>query len=361
MAMPGKSKPRLHLPNDRYPNWRQDKSGIWLPRGADWSARGAKQHASGDLGDGSKGDIAPQESSNRLLPGLAAIRRVQRERGRDRIIATRQLVGLALLLILVAAFIFLNYNKIAYRPPHLRTNGNSAAYRVQVPAKIEDLSFVIGMDHTEVTIRVSAWEGKELAIMSQMGSQVPLLNVNAQLVNGEEIRSDGWTKSPISDEGNEGRVALVLRGATPPSKISFTLDNEAPPDSGQYRFVRTGRIEVQGGGDSTKSAEGVVEVQTDTYTVDRFESEGISRPGESEGSKTRFSVTSAEIFGASSGRLPIPAVSIDLLNVEKERARDPELLVLGAALGMAGALVIEFMLTGTHLTRSRVADNEDAR
>ncbi|WP_422733343.1 hypothetical protein ACN26Y_21100 [Micromonospora sp. WMMD558] len=259
------------------------------------------------------------------------------------------------------------YGRVAYRSAPIQENSGSPTYVADVPAKIESLSFDVAIGDTitttTITLTLADWSpGEPLTLSSPTGDKVDVVRLNARADDGRSIGSDGWRHvgTPGLGERDESYLVLVPQTLPAPSQVSVSLRNGSLSHSSQYRFVRTARIDVAGERGSAASAGGTVSVHTGAYKVDRFETDGVSRPGESEGSITRYSLTSSRVPGANEDRLPVPAVSIDLVDVERERTREPDLLVLGAVLGMAGALVIEILLTTAYLSTSRASAARDS-
>ncbi|MCP3785293.1 hypothetical protein NLX85_18170 [Micromonospora sp. A3M-1-15] len=319
--------------------------------------------ASENVGDGMGGAAShpgvPGSSGQLVdrLPGPAAVRKLRDVDNQDRAIATWQMVALVVLLVLAGSASWFGYGRIRYHAPPLRDNAESAAYELSVPARIDSMRFEIKDLFTTIQFAVSGWDGERgVTLSSHDGDRAELLQAKAQAVNGESIEASGWRAVTSGD----GYLELVPQMGSPPSSITLTLRNGSLTRSGQYQFLRTKRIDIDGADGSAETAAGLVLVNSGSYIVERLATGGVSRPGETEGTTSRYAVTVTEVFGSHRSVLPVPAVSIDMVDVELQRGRDPLLLALGAGLGFAGGVLIEIVLTAAHLIRSRRRTNPPA-
>lgn len=241
--------------------------------------------------------------------------------------------------------------EISYEPPPDRENSDRPSFEVTVPAAVEAMNFDINGKSTTIRLSLAQWSpGATLGISSPIGEDIQILELRAESNSGNSIQTDAWeivAGDPVA--GNGSYLQLRPSIATPPSQVTLTLSNGETTDSGYYHFVRTSRLDVVGTSGTPDAANGVVSVETGPYSVERFFTGGVSRPGDSEGSITRYEVASKQVLGANSSAIPVPAVSIDLVDVEKNRSRNSNLLVLGAVLGVAGGTFIEILLTTAHL------------
>jgi hypothetical protein len=269
--------------------------------------------------------------------------------GRERVIARRQMFFLVFLLIAAAAGTWWGWGQIRYEVPPLVANADSPKYRLSVPGKVDSMRFDVTDVFTSVELGVSNWPDGEAFTVSSETGDIELLKVNASNGSGESIGTSGWVTT--KDE-RDSFLELIPRLAAPPTKISIVLKNGRVTRSGQYQFLRTQRVDVEGAEGLPGSADGVVTVNSGSYSVERLATGGTSRPGETESTTTRYSVSTSRVLGSHRDALPVPAVSIDMVDVQRHRGRDTVLLVLGAALGALGALVIEIGLTAAHLVTS---------
>ncbi|MFY1689117.1 hypothetical protein [Plantactinospora sp. WMMB782] len=319
--------------------------------------------ASENAGDGTGGTSSdpgapgsPGQPAGRL-PGPAAVRKLRDVDDQDRPVAKRQMVALVVLLVLAGTASAFGYNRISYQAPPLRDNADSPAYELTLGATIDSMKFEINDLFTTIQFAVSGWGGESsVALRSNDGDKAEILEAKAQAANGESIQASGWRTVTSED----GYLELVPQMNSPPSSITLTLSNGSLTRSGQYQFLRTKRIDINGSDGSTETAEGLVLVNSGSYTVERLATGGVSRPGETEGTTTRYAVNTTQIRGTWDSVLPVPAVSIDMVDVERQRGRDPLLLALGAGLGFAGGLLIEIVLTAAHLITSRRRTNPPA-
>ncbi|MEU8419336.1 hypothetical protein AB0C15_00475 [Micromonospora sp. NPDC048835] len=319
--------------------------------------------ASENAGDGASGNASgpgvPGSSGQQVgrLPGPAAVRKLRDVDDQDRAVAKRQMVALMVLLVLAGSASAFGYSRISYQAPPLRDNADSPAYELTVGARIHSMRFEINNLVTTIQFAISGWGSEsKVALSSNDGDNAEILEAKAQAVNGESIEASGWRAVTSED----GYLELVPQMNSPPSSITLTLRNGSLTRSGQYQFLRTKRIDISGADGSTETADGLVLVNSGSYTVERLATGGVSRPGETEGATTRYAVNVAQIRGSWNSVLPVPAVSIDMVDVERQRGRDPLLLALGAGLGFAGGLLIEIVLTAAHLVTSRRRTNPPA-
>jgi hypothetical protein len=283
------------------------------------------------------------------LPGPAAARRMQAHDGQERVIAKRQMAILFVLLILTVVGTAWGWDRIKYEAPPLVANADSPQYRLSVPGKVASMRFDVTDVFTTVELGVSEWPNGEAMTVSSESGDIELLKLNATSRSGESIGAGGWT----TDTDERGTfLQLVPRLATPPTKVSIVLRNGRLTQSGQFQFLRTRRVDVEAADGLPGSASGVVTVNTGSYSVERLATGGKSQPGETESTTTRYSVSTSRVLGSHRDALPVPSVSIDMVDVQQQRGRDALLLVLGAVLGALGALIIEMGLTAAHLFAS---------
>lgn len=344
--------------------WRQEPNGLWLPGHAD------NPHATAELDDGEPvrdaDDATPTEvlqehgsdgRSSRghddecltppLLPGPAAARKSRSSHEYDRNVSGRQFLSLVLLMMVAVPTSLIGYRRITYEPPPRYSNADRPAYEILIPADVSFMSFKVDGTFTRVQVRLSDWIPQQaVTISSTMGEEVELLEIAARASDGQTVGD--WTTSP-RDMADPTSIRLVSPSRVEPSEISLSIRNGRSSSSGQFEFLRTRRVDVLGMNGVADNAEGVVELDTGAYQVDRFVTEGVSRLEESEGSVTRYSVRSRSVLGANVDALPVPSVSVDLVSFDEARTRDFDFLMMGAVLGVLGGLFIELILTGAHV------------
>jgi len=216
------------------------------------------------------------------------------------------------------------------------------------------MGFEIRDASTTIRLSLSNWTpGATLNIRSLAGDEIRILELQAESTSGVSIMTADWENVTNPRTLDNSSMQLQPTILSPLAHITLTLGTGKTTESSYHRFVRTSRIDVIGTGGTAEAAEGVVSVEAGAYTIERFVTEGVSRPGDSEGSTTKYTLKSSRILGANWSILPVPAISIDLANVEKNRSRNSNLLILGAALGVAGGTLIEILLTAAHLGASR--------
>lgn len=229
-------------------------------------------------------------------------------------------------------------------PPPARANADRPAYEVSVPATVRAMTFEVRGDATTIDLDLSSWEGEQdVVIASPTGEIVRVLRVGGWLSTGQEV---DWTAN-TSEEGSS--AVIDFKDDLELKELSITLRNGRVTASGQYRFLRTTRIDVVGREIEPATAEGIVTVDTGGFAVERFVTDASSRSGTSQGATAQYQLSGPRVVGANADALPVPAVSIDLLDVEAARARDPLLVGLGAVLGIAGGVLIEILLIAAYL------------
>lgn len=349
---------------DRNLQWRRGE-GLWLParygRHLRWptpqeSSIGDSSSLQGDLfiqDRGGTGLIVPVglERARSRFPGTAKVR------DHERTIAKRQLVTLTCALALSVGLSVQQYGNISYNPPPLATNTGQPGFEIDVPAKIESASFDISGVATTVNMKLADWTtDSPVAIASPAGETMAgrILQIRG-LTQGEVVAD--WKPTTDTGESLDGEyasVSLLPQRPVTLDELSVTLQSGKTSESGEFEFFRNARVDVVGSQGVPASSEGSVAVDTSQRSIDRFSSGGVSRPGESEGSVTTYSVSVEQVPGANFNSIPVPAVAVDLIDVDRSRSRDPLLLLLGALIGFAGGVLIEVLLTGAHvLTRQR--------
>lgn len=321
--------------------------------------------------DGSGGGTPPEAAASDppLLPGPAAVRRERAGPDRLRRVARRQLVGLTVLFALTAWWGTLGYQGIRFRgtPPVLPAV--EAEYHVDVNSTIRSMTYDVSGTVTEIVLGFDPTAGPDpqnpvprpdppvatIDVGARGDHEVEIVGVSGTPVDSA-TGSPAWRSEVRSTVRSVGPnwIYLVPTTEDPVSEIRLLLRSGTVTTTAGYRFLRTAAVTVTGRYGSVATADGTVTVDTGPYTVERFVAAGVSSPGESTGSRTQYVVRALpakEREGLDPPAfLEVPAVSVDLVDVEQRRSLEPRLLMLGAVLGIAGGLLIEIVLTAAHLS-----------
>jgi hypothetical protein len=291
--------------------------------------------------------ISPPAGTGRRLPGPASSRRVV---DRDALIARRQLVVLCIALLLSVPLAVVGYRQVAYRAPVPDRNAEAAPqYTIQLRVPIDSVNFKVNGTSTSITCTMRGWRtaGAELAISSDSPDRpLRLLQLDGQNDAGTPVT---WQ----TVDSSSSSIQLRAQGAGDLTTLTVALENGTDVEANQYRYLRTGRVDVVSGVDQLPSeATGTLDVETGAYTIDRLATAAISQPGASQGTIARYNLKVENTTGIWTDSVPVPGVSVDLVNVERQRAADARLLLIGAVLGVLGGLVIETILTAAHVMSS---------
>lgn len=135
-----------------------------------------------------------------------------------------------------------------------------------------------------------------LRINSRTEEEIRILELRAGSTNSNEgVDTGEWERITDPQPDDNRSIGLRPMMLSPPTSITLTLGTGQTAESSYYRFVRTGRIDVFGSEGTPERAQGVVSVETGLYTVERFVTDGVSRPGASEGSTTKYDLESSAL------------------------------------------------------------------
>lgn len=287
------------------------------------------------------------------LPGPAAARRV---RDRGWFLARRQLVVLLVALVPLVVISLVSYDKVVYRPPTRETNSGSPRFVVEVPARVTSMTFRLTGTSTRISLTLTGWRSRDVPLSiraERPGQQVQLLELDGTTALGAETT---WART----SNTPSQLELLPGGSDDVTGLTVALENGSDSEANQYRYIRTGRVDVVSrSGQLPAQATGELEVDTGSYSIDRLLTEARSEPGVSQGSLTKYSLSTTDLSGVWTDHLPVPAVAVDLVNVQQQRGSDVALLLVGALLGVLGGLLIEIFLTAAHLLLTPSLPNDD--
>lgn len=297
------------------------------------------------------------------LPGPAAERRRALREAQSA--ARFQLAGLLLVTGLAVLVAWQQWRGISAGtlPPPFAADDD--AWSVQFPADVDRMTFEVREDRAVIDVSVSSWE-PEGAVVVQGPAEPVLYEVTATTQGGPEITSSGlgafsWDTAVGVDPNGEHWIRLSPPAGQEPVSVHLALANGEVSESGEYRYVRSPRVEVhpRDYGGLPDKATGSLVFNTGSASVERVLSDAAIQPAGSSGNETMYTATSEPVHGANASLIPVPTLSVDLVDVNMHRNRDPRLLWIGAALGIAGGAGIEMVLTTALVLSQRWAVRPD--
>ncbi len=224
-------------------------------------------------------DSAPVDSLIRPrspdgLPGPAAKRKYGARSPR---VAAIQLLCLVLAAGVVAAITAFEYRGISYESPPTIENRDSPAITIDFPARPENLTFRVSGTTTWITADFRDWSSPEEVLRIQsLWEQAPVrvFGLKATVEQQSGPSEATWTRVNSAEQAEGGKdefdvqFAAVEAGII--SQLSLAIQNGSEADSAQYRFLRTGRVDITGEvEDLPDEISGTLEIDTGAYSIDR--------------------------------------------------------------------------------------------
>lgn len=234
---------------------------------------------------------------------------------------------------------------------------------IHFPVAVSYISFIITPESTRVEVKFARPEKVEVIEMRRSTEQ-PQVEVR-NIMGISNYQGDGRDSNWKVENGGDRRLVIRHESRLLLSAISFELFGNSIVDVAEKRYVRTPAWLLQAASyDEAYSDDllnkGSFDLPTVGYVVEKIESStrlttggdttgdggpSVAGQQEIEGGSTSYKLHADVSRSAVNDSFATPAISVDLLDLQAQRTKDRLNLLLGALIGIVGALVVEIILS----------------
>lgn len=267
----------------------------------------------------------------------------------------RHILILAVALLIVSAGSALAYFRLFPEPRPSTLNGGNAIAQISFPVDVYELGFVVHVDTTTISVSFTPTPitSEPITITYLTGDRPQLTAIDTGVIRDGNPRPDAWTLVAVSDTAVQLRPKLISEEI---STIELTFTGNQVIDIAERRHIRTAAWTVEApeiryselrmspSGVGAQPQPGQLEIQTSGYNVEKVESTGRIGNQTLLGNFTSYSVSPDLNLIPVQSTATIPATNLDMVDLQKVRDREANSLMIGALLGVAGALLVEVLL-----------------